>query len=447
MTSTTAETTESTDAVLDSRIVGNELAQSGLLRAWRSGRLAHAHLFVGPNGIGKRRIALALAKAIVCASPTPIGAPCHSCRACKNVDADAHTDVRVFSRDKSTFSTELMREVILDWASRKPREGRHKIGILDEVEHLGIQAANAFLKTLEEPPAGTMWILVTSDPGATLTTIRSRCQATAFHPLDGDQIEGLLNGALRADMMAAATEAASRVSSKIKAKPTASGRSKAKAPKFDDFSHEPEDDFDEDGGSSGPSIEPNQRSFAIAFGHGSPGAAIASIRDGLMEVRNLLLARLAAAARRTSNLPPAHASASPSSRPGASIAEVQHRASGIASPTGEGPLEAADDLRGLLERKDEPTQEGMRTRLLIAVGLAESLVRDLLAISAGASTKLFNSDKGGVLRSIMAERPVAVGNLQSAMERFAVIRRAINGNASVKLASANLIFEIDGLWD
>src|SRR5690606_33259208 len=129
-------------------------------------------------------------------------------RQCKLVQQGAHSDVQEFSRDKSVFSVQHMRDNVLDWASMRPREGMRKIGIIDDVEYLGVQAANAFLETLEEPPEGTSWILLSGRIGSALTTVISRCRVVYFSPLEPADLEALLSGNLREAVIKALAERA-----------------------------------------------------------------------------------------------------------------------------------------------------------------------------------------------------------------------------------------------
>ncbi|NUQ34374.1 MAG: DNA polymerase III subunit [Planctomycetaceae bacterium] len=193
------------DNILDPAIAGHERQQQDLLHALRTSRLGHAYLFSGQSGIGKRLVALALAKALVCEQPDD-RAPCLRCRQCKMVESGVHPDVQVFSRDKSVYSAEYMRESVLDWAARTPREGKAKAGILLDVEFLANASANVFLKTLEEPPAGTYWFLLSGRSGHVLPTIRSRCLDVRFAPLKRDDVERLVRGPLKGAVETIASE-------------------------------------------------------------------------------------------------------------------------------------------------------------------------------------------------------------------------------------------------
>lgn len=245
---------------LDHTITGHTAQQQDLLRALTHGQLGQAYLFSGSAGIGKGLVARALARAMVCESRTPEGSACGTCRQCQMELKGIHPDVQRFQRDKTTFSVELMREGVLTWASRKPREGHVKIGILDDVEDLGTGAANAFLKTLEEPPPGTLWILLTSSHGRTLSTIVSRCRTVFFESLQPGQTEELLRGPL-----------AGKVRELLAQRPEA----------------ESGDDDDE---ATGQALAPAERQFVVQQCQGAPGKALEllecqahSLRDKLVE--------------------------------------------------------------------------------------------------------------------------------------------------------------------
>jgi DNA polymerase-3 subunit delta' len=153
-----------------------------LQRSLRSGRLAHAYLFIGGSATERAALARAVAKALNCDKG---GAPgkfledgCGQCPTCKKIEADSHPDVHwVHPESKSRrILTDKMRtlekEVYL-----KAREGRVKVGVVVDADRLVANAANAFLKTLEEPPRNCVLLLLTSDPQPLLPTVRSRCLA------------------------------------------------------------------------------------------------------------------------------------------------------------------------------------------------------------------------------------------------------------------------------
>ncbi len=443
-------------AVLDPAIIGHHSQQAGLAHALSTGRLGHAHLFAGPAGVGKRLAAVALARALLCPERSEAGTPCLECRSCNNVTAGVHPDLRIFERDKSTFSVDLMRDEVLEWAARRPREGRCKIGVIDGVEHLGVQAANAFLKTLEEPPAGTVWILVTNDVSGTLTTIRSRCQLSVFHPLAKHELELLMEGPLRSLLSQAHAEAVARQPAPKAPKAAATTKNKGKGKSIGGFgggfmadpnAHDDDDggwgddDDDDWGGASAastPSLPPAELSFAMAFAQGSPGAAVDCVREGYRAIRDLFLDRLEAgcatvSGQRSSGMRGAVAMA------GAKIRGLEPAQNDIGP---EGPLDAAERLLKLLDRSDEVTQEGLRQRLIRSIGLAESILRDVLAITSDSGAGLFNADQGARIRELAPQ--IGLDRAQTLLEELDNLRRAVRGNASTKLATGCLLLALEG---
>jgi DNA polymerase-3 subunit delta' len=168
-------------------------------RARRRGRLAHAYLFTGPPGVGKRLFANELAKALLCENPPGERLEaCDQCPGCVQVEAGTHPDLFVIARpEESTgIPVEVMRELSRG-LSLKAARGHGKVGIVDDADCLndpitGHASANAFLKTLEEPPPGSVLILIGTRPDLQLPTIVSRCQVVRFAPLPRDVIADLL---------------------------------------------------------------------------------------------------------------------------------------------------------------------------------------------------------------------------------------------------------------
>jgi len=163
----------------------------------RRGRLAHAYLFTGPPGIGKRLFAIELAKVLLCEDPDAdkkeILEGCDRCPACVQIEAGTHPDFVYAERpeEKNEFPVELMREV-REWFTLKSARGKGKVVVLNDAEDFNEESANCFLKTLEEPPPGSVVILITSNLDRQLPTIISRCQVIRFAPLPGSVIEEML---------------------------------------------------------------------------------------------------------------------------------------------------------------------------------------------------------------------------------------------------------------
>jgi DNA polymerase III subunit delta' len=162
-------------------IEGHDRPVTILKRALANKMLAHAYLFSGDTGIGKRLTAVALAAAVNCGNSGP-GGGCGECPSCRKVAAGAHPDVHVLVPDGDDIKIDQIRQIQSDLAL-KPFEGEKKVLLVDSAERMNQAAANAFLKTLEEPPGDTLIILVTPMPQSLLSTIRSRCQEIRFQPL------------------------------------------------------------------------------------------------------------------------------------------------------------------------------------------------------------------------------------------------------------------------
>jgi DNA polymerase III subunit delta' len=184
-------------------LLGHADAIEQLRGAAARGRLAHTLLFTGPAGIGKKRFALLFAECLFCDrhSEEELLA-CGECSGCKQVRARSHPDLIVVER-KTGKSSLLIEQFVGDSEHRgqeglchelalRAMSGRRKIAIIDEAELLGIESANALLKTLEEPPERSIIILLAVSPDLLLPTIRSRCQVVRFAPLSDDQVRELL---------------------------------------------------------------------------------------------------------------------------------------------------------------------------------------------------------------------------------------------------------------
>jgi len=177
-------------------ITGQEQAVAYLRRSLERGRIAHALLFTGPDGVGKRATALSLAQALNCPEPKD-GDACGACPSCRKIAAGTHPDVRVLEPEGQHLKIGQVREQLQQDAAFKPLEGKAKVYILDAAETLTAEAANSLLKVLEEPPATVKLVLVTSQPFALLDTIRSRCQEVRFHPLKVEYLTDWLHARLQ----------------------------------------------------------------------------------------------------------------------------------------------------------------------------------------------------------------------------------------------------------
>ena len=172
---------------------GHDAARDQLRTAFAAGRLAHGFLFVGPAGVGKHTFATEFARALLCeAPPAPLTA-CDRCPGCIQVGANTHPDVFAVRTpdDKHELPVEVMRGFCVGLGRKATRGGR-KVGVVETADELNEESANCFLKTLEEPPAGTVLVLLGESAEGQLPTIRSRCQTVRFHPLPEADVRAVL---------------------------------------------------------------------------------------------------------------------------------------------------------------------------------------------------------------------------------------------------------------
>jgi DNA polymerase-3 subunit delta' len=195
-------------------VVGHTRIVSLLSRAIARETLPPSLLLAGTSGIGKRRVALALASAINCLTPRKTAGlerdACGECVPCRRIARGVHPDVITVSPgDSGAIKIEAVRDVI-DRAGYRPFEGRRRVVIFDDAESLVPAAQSALLKTLEEPPSASVFLLVAASPDALLATVRSRCPRLRFGALsDADVARALLrdHGYAESDARAAAATA------------------------------------------------------------------------------------------------------------------------------------------------------------------------------------------------------------------------------------------------
>jgi len=167
-------------------LVGQDHVRNTLRNAISNGRVSHAYLFCGPRGTGKTTTARLLAKAVNCLDPDPSKRPCNVCDACVAINQGRATDIIEIDA-ASNRGIEDIRD-LREQVKYAPTQLRHKFYIIDEAHRLTRDAFNAFLKTLEEPPPNTTFVLATTDPDELLETVASRCQRFDFHRIPADQM-------------------------------------------------------------------------------------------------------------------------------------------------------------------------------------------------------------------------------------------------------------------
>ena len=171
-----------------SDIIGQDSAVAALHRSLASGRTAHAYLFSGIDGCGKKKTALALIGALFCGTERE---GCGTCPSCRKVTALQHPDLRIVEPDGAFIKIDQIRELQRELAYR-PFEAGLKACIIDDADRMNPAAANSLLKTLEEPPGKAVLILLTASIGSMLPTIRSRCQQLQFRGISPEHIEAYL---------------------------------------------------------------------------------------------------------------------------------------------------------------------------------------------------------------------------------------------------------------
>ncbi|HQP80946.1 MAG TPA: DNA polymerase III subunit gamma/tau, partial [Paludibacteraceae bacterium] len=171
-------------------VVGQSVLTTTLKNAIAQNHLAHAYLFCGPRGVGKTTCARIFAKTINCMQPLPDGEACNTCESCKGFNEQRSFNIHELDA-ASNNSVDDIRSLV-DQVRIPPQVGKYSVYIIDEVHMLSTAAFNAFLKTLEEPPAHAIFILATTEKHKIIPTILSRCQIYDFNRIRiNDMVEYL----------------------------------------------------------------------------------------------------------------------------------------------------------------------------------------------------------------------------------------------------------------
>ncbi|HHT26537.1 MAG TPA: DNA polymerase III subunit delta' [Firmicutes bacterium] len=179
-------------------IAGHDAAVRSLQAALISGQIGHAYMFVGPKGIGKGRLALQTAKALMC-ELDKTQAPCGACRGCRRVESNNHPDLHRVMPEGTGVKIDQMRQ-LQDTLALRPYEAKYKVVIIDDADSLTVQAQNSMLKSFEEPSGDTVYILIVHNPDALLPTIHSRCQIIRLQPVADEVVAALLQKERGMDM-------------------------------------------------------------------------------------------------------------------------------------------------------------------------------------------------------------------------------------------------------
>ncbi len=236
-----------------SEVRAQDRATGSLRAALARGTLHHAYLFGGPEGVGKGTTARLLAQAANCeggvAGPEGLRAdPCGTCDPCRRIAEGKHPDVLVLADERTMVAwkrwepksgrspsrdivVDQVRDVVDHVVSMRRFQGRRRVIIIDPADAMNLQAQNALLKTLEEPPDGTTLVLVSSTPDSLLPTVRSRCLRVAFAPLPDALVEEVLlaEGRVHAGTKGMTAEAVAELETQARAVAPLAGGSLARA--------------------------------------------------------------------------------------------------------------------------------------------------------------------------------------------------------------------------
>jgi DNA polymerase III subunit delta' len=178
-------------------VIGHRRVLDLLARSTGQGTLPPSLIFTGPSGVGKLLTATAVAQALNCLQPRVPFDACGVCAACSRIARNVHPDVLLIQprdpsgKDSGAIKVDQIRD-LLDRVAYRPFEGKRRVVIIDDADALVPAAQNALLKTLEEPPSASAFILITSRPGLLLPTVRSRCPELRFRPLAARDIVAAL---------------------------------------------------------------------------------------------------------------------------------------------------------------------------------------------------------------------------------------------------------------
>lgn len=173
---------------MENTIIGHQNIISQLRNAVKTERVAGAYLFTGVQGVGKETLACYFANLILCEGTDDATKPCGVCRACRKIQNGNHPDLHFIRPDRTEIKIDQIREMQQQIVFQ-PLEGPRKIYILTNTERLNNAAANAILKTLEEPPTASTLMLLTENIETIILTIRSRCQIIPLYPMHTKELE------------------------------------------------------------------------------------------------------------------------------------------------------------------------------------------------------------------------------------------------------------------
>ncbi len=175
--------------MLYNQVAGQEEVKTSLRKSINNNQVSHCYIFEGPKGMGKFDLALIFAQSLLCLDF--LVDPCNKCKSCIKVNSSNHPDLHVINQEETSIKREEI-DNLIDSVYRKPYEAKRKIYIIKDAHSMTVQAANTFLKTLEEPPKDTVMILLTTNSNLLLPTIVSRCQEVKFRNISRETIKTYL---------------------------------------------------------------------------------------------------------------------------------------------------------------------------------------------------------------------------------------------------------------
>ena len=175
--------------MLFSQVAGQEEIKASLIKSINNNQISHCYIFEGPKGMGKYELALIFAQSLLCEKF--ISNPCNECLSCVKMNSENHPALHVINHEEDTIKREEI-DALIESIYKKPYESERKIYIIKSAHEMTVQAANTFLKTLEEPPGDSLVILLTTNINLLLPTIVSRCQTIKFRNVSRETIKSYL---------------------------------------------------------------------------------------------------------------------------------------------------------------------------------------------------------------------------------------------------------------
>jgi DNA polymerase III subunit delta' len=361
-------------------------AVRGVKRQLEQGEIAHAWLLAGPPGAGKRTVADAMAAALNCLDEP--GRGCSRCSSCRRVLGRTHPDVHLIAPEGSVIAVDAIREGVIPEATRSPFEGRYKVFLIDQAELMNEAAQSSLLKTLEEPNADTVFVLMSNAEEEVLETIRSRCRLVRLEPTSERDLVALL-----------LDEGAEAEAALMAARQSEGDAGAARRWAFD------------------PAVAERRALWLSLPGH------LQTATDALDAGSEILdQARAAGTAQKQ-----AHAR------------EIRALAEVIGEGRGTGSARSALALRH--RREQRHAEEAV---LGEAFAVVAGFYRDVIAVRRGSPGSVTNLDRMPELRA-WAQADVSDGSLISAAERLICARAALLSNANVLLALQAALVDVAGL--